>query len=83
MYISDHQSYTLDPTSRYPTINLHSVLPFQVRNLFDTDEPSHAQEAMNSQQVLDPNDDLPKKRKRRGMVDEFSIIALLTNLSCK
>ncbi|KAK8728739.1 hypothetical protein OTU49_009120 [Cherax quadricarinatus] len=59
----DHLSYTLDPASRYPTINVRAVLPFQVRTLFDTDDPSHLEEVTNPHLVN--SDDLPKKRKRR------------------
>ncbi|XP_066979109.1 F-actin-monooxygenase Mical isoform X3 [Macrobrachium rosenbergii] len=59
----DHASYTLEPVSRYPTINVRAVLPFQVRSLFDTDDPSHLEEITNPHLVS--NDDLPKKRKRR------------------
>ena len=55
----------LDPSSRYPTINLRAVLPFQVRNLFDTDDPAHLEEVANPN--LATTDDLPKKRKRRGV----------------
>lgn len=61
---TDHASYMLDPTSRYPTVNLRAVLPFQVRNLFDTDNPAHLEEVTNPS--LANTDDLPKKRKRRG-----------------
>nr|XP_027209346.1 protein-methionine sulfoxide oxidase mical3a-like [Penaeus vannamei] len=60
----DHSSYSLDPASRYPTINLRAVLPFQVRTLFNTDDPVHLEEITNPHLVN--NDELPKKRKRRG-----------------
>ncbi|XP_042866389.1 F-actin-monooxygenase Mical-like isoform X3 [Penaeus japonicus] len=59
----DHSSYSLDPASRYPTINLRAVLPFQVRTLFNTDDPVHLEEITNPHLVN--NDELPKKRKRR------------------
>ncbi|XP_047476303.1 F-actin-monooxygenase Mical-like isoform X2 [Penaeus chinensis] len=59
----DHSSYSLDPASRYPTINLRAVLPFQVRSLFNTDDPVHLEEITNPHLVN--NDELPKKRKRR------------------
>ncbi|KAK7067265.1 [F-actin]-monooxygenase mical3 [Halocaridina rubra] len=59
----DHSSYTLEPVSRYPTINLRSVLPFQVRTLFDSDDPSHLEEITNPHLVS--NEEIPKKRKRR------------------
>ncbi|XP_042224057.1 F-actin-monooxygenase Mical-like isoform X2 [Homarus americanus] len=59
----DHSSYTLDPASRYPTINLRVVLPFQVRNLFDTDDAAHLEQVTNPHLVN--SEDLPKKRKRR------------------
>ncbi|ROT72714.1 putative protein-methionine sulfoxide oxidase mical3b isoform X8 [Penaeus vannamei] len=54
---------SLDPASRYPTINLRAVLPFQVRTLFNTDDPVHLEEITNPHLVN--NDELPKKRKRR------------------
>ncbi|XP_071535359.1 uncharacterized protein Mical isoform X2 [Panulirus ornatus] len=59
----DHSSYTLDPVSRYPTINLRAVLPFQVRSLYDTDDPVHLEEVTNPHLVN--SEELPKKRKRR------------------
>ncbi|XP_068242855.1 F-actin-monooxygenase Mical isoform X2 [Palaemon carinicauda] len=59
----DHSSYTLEPVSRYPTINLRAVLPFQVRSLYDTDDLKHLEEITNPHLVS--NDDFPKKRKRR------------------
>ncbi|XP_045594784.1 F-actin-monooxygenase Mical isoform X2 [Procambarus clarkii] len=59
----DHSSYTLDPATRYPTINVRAVLPFQVRSLFDTDDAAHLEEVTNPHLVN--SDELPKKRKRR------------------
>ncbi|KAK3880510.1 hypothetical protein Pcinc_014999 [Petrolisthes cinctipes] len=61
----DHLSYTLDPASRYPTINLRAVLPFQVRSLYDTDVPTPPEEAPALPPTRSDTDDFPKKRKRR------------------
>jgi len=34
----EHSNYTVDPTTRYPNLNVHFVQPSSVRNLYDTDE---------------------------------------------
>ena len=34
----DYNSYTVEPQTRYPYINLSSVKPYQVKNLLDSDE---------------------------------------------
>ncbi|XP_043242534.1 F-actin-monooxygenase Mical-like isoform X2 [Amphibalanus amphitrite] len=36
---SDLGGYSLDPRTRYPNLNLQSVLPHQVRHMVDTDSP--------------------------------------------
>lgn len=35
----DLAAYTVDPSTRYPTLNRKLVLPFQVTHLVDTDNP--------------------------------------------
>jgi len=51
---------SIDPTTRYPTVNLKLVLPFQVTHLYDTDNPTHLQ----PQNVL--QDSTPRKKKRKN-----------------
>ncbi|XP_055935059.1 F-actin-monooxygenase MICAL3-like [Argiope bruennichi] len=53
----DLNQYTLNPSSRYPNLNLSAVLPFQVRSLYDTDG--------KIEDVIDTNVELPKKKRRR------------------
>ncbi len=36
----DFAAYTVDPATRYPTLNKKLVLPFQITHLVDTDNPS-------------------------------------------
>ena len=36
----DYAAYTADPSTRYPTLNRRLILPFQVTQLVDTDNPS-------------------------------------------
>ena len=50
---------TLDPNTRYPTLNLKLVLPFQITHLYDTDNPAHLQ----PQNVL--QDSAPRKKRRK------------------
>ena len=40
----DFASYTVDPNTRYPTLNKKLVLPYQVTNLIDTDNPNLVRE---------------------------------------
>lgn len=56
----DLNQYTLNPSSRYPNLNLHAVLPSQVRSLYDTD-------GKVEESILDVSAELPKKKKRRGI----------------
>ena len=56
----DFSSHSLDPTTRYGgTLNLRLVLPFQVTQCYDTDNPAHLQ----PQNVL--QDSAPRKRRRK------------------
>ncbi|GFS44773.1 protein-methionine sulfoxide oxidase mical3a [Nephila pilipes] len=54
----DLNQYTLNPSSRYPNLNLLAVLPSQVRSLFETD--SKIEET-----VVDTVVELPRKKRRR------------------
>ncbi|XP_011172148.2 F-actin-monooxygenase Mical isoform X2 [Solenopsis invicta] len=58
----DYAAYTLDPHTRYPNLNVHSVTPIQVRSLLDTDDPENIK-----QPVLQSEIDIPKKRRRRDL----------------
>jgi len=55
----DFSSHSLDPTTRYGPLNLRLVLPFQVTQCYDTDNPAHLQ----PQNVL--QDSAPRKRRRK------------------
>ncbi|CAL1283770.1 unnamed protein product [Larinioides sclopetarius] len=54
----DLNQYTLNPSSRYPNLNLSAVLPFQVRSLYDTD-------GKIEDDIIDATVELPKKKRRR------------------
>ncbi|XP_051175547.1 F-actin-monooxygenase Mical isoform X2 [Leptopilina boulardi] len=56
----DYAAYTLDPHTRYPNLNIHSVTPIQVRSLLDTDDPENIKQPPFLSTV-----DVPKKRRRR------------------
>jgi hypothetical protein len=56
----DFNHYSLDPSSRYPNFVKGVVLPFQVRHLFDTDNP----EALNA--TAPAVVEAPRKKRRRG-----------------
>jgi len=55
----DFGSHSLDPTTRYGPLNLRLVLPFQITQCYDTDNPAHLQ----PQNVL--QDSAPRKRRRK------------------
>lgn len=59
----DHAAYTLDPTSRYPNLNIRSVLPVQVKGLYDTDDQAVLE--MYLKAPVNVLSDTPKKRRRR------------------
>ncbi|XP_042903650.1 uncharacterized protein [Parasteatoda tepidariorum] len=54
----DSNQYTLNPSSRYPNLNLHAVLPSQVRSLYDTD-------GKIEENILDGVVEVPKKKRRK------------------
>ncbi|KAI4487459.1 hypothetical protein M0804_005608 [Polistes exclamans] len=58
----DYAAYTLDPHTRYPNLNSHSVTPAQVLSLVDTDDPE-----IIKQPAVQPEIDIPKKRRRRDL----------------
>ncbi|KAG8222332.1 hypothetical protein J437_LFUL001874, partial [Ladona fulva] len=61
----DFDSYTLDPHTRYLSLNTQSVLPYQVRPLYDTDDRS----ALSFDPPVGPVpgiSDHPKRRRKRG-----------------
>ncbi|KAK2583845.1 hypothetical protein KPH14_001128 [Odynerus spinipes] len=58
----DYAAYTLDPHTRYPNLNSHSVIPAQVLSLVDTDDPE-----IIKQPAIQPEIDIPKKRRRRDL----------------
>lgn len=65
---ADYSSYTLEPSSRYPTVNLKTLLPFQVRHLYITDEAEKLDEYAFADRTDEAEEeDLPRKRKRRGV----------------
>ncbi|KYN43906.1 Protein MICAL-3 [Trachymyrmex septentrionalis] len=58
----DYAAYTLDPHTRYPNLNIHSVTPIQVRSLLDTDDPESIKQSAIQSEI-----DIPKKRRRRDL----------------
>ena len=63
----DYASYTVDPHTRYPTLNKKLVLPFQVTHLIDTDNPTFIEEelAISSEKHHQEKHDSAKKKRRR------------------
>nr|XP_024218473.1 F-actin-monooxygenase Mical isoform X5 [Halyomorpha halys] len=63
----DLQSYTLDPHTRYPNLNIRSVIPIQVRNLFTTDDPEAVDKFLKQPINVHPpvRDEHPKKKRKR------------------
>ncbi|CAL1685229.1 unnamed protein product [Lasius platythorax] len=57
----DYAAYTLDPHTRYPNLNVRSVIPIQVRSLLDADDLESIKQPIQSEV------DIPKKRKRRDL----------------
>ncbi|XP_070162658.1 uncharacterized protein Mical isoform X4 [Polyergus mexicanus] len=64
----DYAAYTLDPHTRYPNLNIRSVIPIQVCSLLDTDDPESIK-----QPVVQSEIDVPKKRRRRDLRIEAQI----------
>ncbi|XP_072766415.1 uncharacterized protein [Anoplolepis gracilipes] len=64
----DYAAYTLDPHTRYPNLNVRSVIPIQVRSLFDTDDPESLKQSTVQSEI-----DIPKKRRRRDLRAETQI----------
>ena len=63
----DTASYTLDPHTRYPNLNIRSVLPIQVRGLYNSDDPTSIEQSLVSSNAQE----LPKKRRRKGEIQFF------------
>ena len=67
----DFASYTVDPRTRYPTLNTKLLSPHQVTHLVDTDNPSQIQEELkhqNNNSGGTPNDAahrVPSLRRRK------------------
>ncbi|XP_067012830.2 uncharacterized protein Mical isoform X2 [Anabrus simplex] len=59
----DYNGYTLDPHTRYPNLNSRCVMAFQVRSLYDTDDPAGVEQPL-PQPNISPHD-APKKRRRK------------------
>ncbi|EEB11757.1 protein MICAL-3, putative [Pediculus humanus corporis] len=57
----DPLTYTLDPHTRYPNLNSRSVLPLQVRNLFETDDPASMELAI----APTTTQEVPKKKRKK------------------
>ncbi|PSN38132.1 hypothetical protein C0J52_08223, partial [Blattella germanica] len=57
----DTASYTLDPHTRYPNLNIRCVLPIQVRGLYDSDDPTSIEQCL----ITSNAQELPKKRRRK------------------
>ncbi|GIX74346.1 protein-methionine sulfoxide oxidase mical3a [Caerostris extrusa] len=55
----DLNQYTLNPSSRYPNLNLSAVLPFQVRSFYDTDGK------IEEKNIVDAVVEMPKRKRRR------------------
>ncbi|XP_054719606.1 LOW QUALITY PROTEIN: protein-methionine sulfoxide oxidase mical3a-like [Uloborus diversus] len=53
----DLNQYTVNPSTRYPNLNLQAVLPSQVRSLFDTDG--------KVEENIDVAAEVPKKKRRK------------------
>ncbi|CAG7823578.1 unnamed protein product [Allacma fusca] len=74
----EHMSYSLDPSSRYPNLNTRAVMPFQVKSLYDSDEPIVAElvDGHCEQLVLDV-EKVSKKRRRDSVIAVDSLLQWL------
>lgn len=64
----EHTSYTIDPHSRYPNLNLRAVMPFQVKSLLDTDTPIEMELVQGAGSLPPPADVGTVKKRRRDSV---------------
>nr|XP_023016590.1 F-actin-monooxygenase Mical isoform X2 [Leptinotarsa decemlineata] len=70
------KSYTVDPSTRYPNLNKSVVMPHQVVCLYDTDNPNSID---RMKRISDEKPtDVPKKKKRRGNIDNELLLNWLT-----
>jgi hypothetical protein len=70
----EHISYTIDPHTRYPNLNLRLVMPFQVKSLYESDEI--IPEGDSNDCAVDSAVDIEKapRKRRRGIVLYILII---------
>ena len=65
----DYSAYTVEPQTRYPNLNTRSCLDFQVKSLYDTDNPHELEKP-----VKPPVEEGTRKRsKRRKRPSHFVI----------
>ncbi|CAL8071583.1 unnamed protein product [Orchesella dallaii] len=79
----EHTSYTIDPHSRYPNLNLRAVMPFQVKSLYDTDETiPDVTDSVEGQQLLEA-EKLAKKRRRDSVIAVDALLSWMRDqVSC-
>ncbi|KAF5303714.1 hypothetical protein FQR65_LT00858 [Abscondita terminalis] len=70
----DCKAYTVDPSTRYPNLNKAALLPQQVLNLFDTDEPNSIELTSRSAQPVAVNEVYRKRRRRDLHLDSNTLI---------
>lgn len=59
----DYSAYTVEPQTRYPNLNTRACLDFQVKSLYDTDNPAELERPARV-----PVDEGTRKRSKRRMM---------------
>ena len=75
----DFAAYTVDPHTRYPTLNKRLVLPFQVTHLVDTDNAAALEEELNNSNSNsnghnDTNNSSKKRRRKESHVSAETLL---------
>ncbi|XP_065057317.1 F-actin-monooxygenase MICAL3-like isoform X2 [Rhopilema esculentum] len=72
--LTDHQKYSIDPSTRYPNLNARSIKKEAVRHLYDKSNIPFRTidyETMSKQSALPVS---PKKQERESNIDAFSLL---------
>ena len=64
----DHNAYTVEPQTRYPNLNTRVVREFQVKYLYDTDNPA----ALEKPVKAPVEEAATRKRVKRCMIIRFN-----------
>ncbi|KAF5302677.1 hypothetical protein FQA39_LY10173 [Lamprigera yunnana] len=71
----DCKAYTVDPSTRYPNLNKAVLLPQQVLNLYDTDDPNNIELTSRTAQPPAITESYRKRRRRDLHLDSNTLLS--------